>query len=125
MAYKIPGRNSTIFRTNKPSNPYAQIDKAMLEAPGLSFKAKGILAYLLSRPDGWETNLTDLKNHSTDKETALRTGIKELLQAKYLKRIQIRENGKIVKWLYEVYESPLLIDYLEKYPHMRGMEGGT
>jgi hypothetical protein len=105
----------------KADNPYAQIDKAMLEASNLSFKAKGILSYLLSRPDGWETNIPDLINHSTDKETAIRTGIRELREAGYLKQNQVREGGKIIKWVYEVYENPAFIDYFETYPHMKNV----
>jgi hypothetical protein len=59
--YKIEGRPSTIFRTVKnKDNPYVMIDRRPLDNPALSFKAKGILTYLMSRPNGWEVCIIDL-----------------------------------------------------------------
>ena len=33
---------------------YTVIDSSALEDTAISFEAKGVLAYLLSKPDGWE-----------------------------------------------------------------------
>lgn len=105
--YCIPGREKTIFRTVKDQdNPYVTIDKRPVENPALSFKAKGILTYLMSRPDGWEVSITDLQNHATDGEDSIRSGVKELREAGHLRYLQSREHGRITGWLIEVYEVP-------------------
>lgn len=105
--YKINGRDSTIFRVKKsPDNPYVTIDRRPINNPKLSFKAKGILTYLLSRPDGWEVNVPDLVNHGTDGPAAIRAGLKELRDCGHIRYNQEREGGYIRRWVIEVYEVP-------------------
>ena len=108
--YKIDEREKTIFRVNHDKdNPYVIINREPITNPKLSFKAKGILAYLLSRPDGWEVNVPDLVNHSTDGPAAVRSGLRELREAKHIIYNPKREGGFIKKWVIEVYESPLKV----------------
>jgi hypothetical protein len=107
--YKIDGRPATIFRTVKnPDNPYVMIDRRPIDNPALSYKAKGILAYLLSRPNGWEVNLVDLANRSTDGIASVRAGVQELKDVGHLKHTTIYDprTGKIITHLWEVYEAP-------------------
>lgn len=105
--YKLEGRPSTIFRTVKSKdNPYVMLDRRPVDNPALSFKAKGILTYLMSRPDGWEVSVTDLVKHSLDKEASVRSGLKELRKAGHMKYNQSRKGGRITGWLIEVYEVP-------------------
>ncbi len=44
-------RLNEIIRVKKCQNNFVMMDKTFLEDTRLSFKAKGILAYLLSKPD--------------------------------------------------------------------------
>lgn len=105
--YKIEGRPSTIYRVVKnKENPYVMIDRRPINNPVLSFKAKGILTYLMSRPDGWEVSVADLIKHGTDGEAAVRSGLKELKEAGHMKYTQSRNEGRITGWLIEVYEIP-------------------
>jgi hypothetical protein len=83
------------------------IDRRPVENPALSFKAKGILTYLLSRPDGWEVSVADLVKRGKEKEAAIRSGLKELKNARHMKYTQSRNQGRITGWLIEVYEIPL------------------
>lgn len=101
-------KTQTIFRVIKnPENPFVMMDKRALADPQLSYKAKGILAYLLSRPDNWTINIVDVVNHSPDGEFAVRTGIKELIFAGYVQRkVERNEKHQIVRWVIEVYEQP-------------------
>ena len=101
-------KTQTIFRVIKnPENPFVMMDKRVLADPKLSYKAKGILAYLLSRPDNWIINISDVVNHSPDGEFAIRTGIKELIIAGYVQRkVERNERHQIVRWVIEVYEQP-------------------
>lgn len=101
-------KDKTIFRTIKDKdNPYVMMDKRPTENPGLSWKAKGILSYLLSRPDNWDVRMGDLVKRALDKEHATRSGINELIKAGHIQRIYEREKGKIKRVILEVYEQPL------------------
>lgn len=107
--YRIAGRPSTIFRAvHDPNNPYVVVNRRPIDNPALSFKAKGILTYLLSRPDGWEVSVTDLVKHGTDGAAAIRTGLKELRAAGHMHYTQSRHAGRITGWLIEVYEVPTM-----------------
>lgn len=103
---RLEGIVMTGFRNRKRVNPFVQIDKSILSDESLSWKAKGILAYLLSKPDGWVTYLTDIEKRAKDGRDSVSSGIKELLDAGYLKRTRVREQGKFKGWEYSVYESP-------------------
>lgn len=103
--------SKTIFRIEKNAdNPFVMIDRRPIENPALSWKAKGVLAYLLSRPDNWIIRLGDLLNRSPDGPYAVRQAVKELRNAGHLEMETIRENGYIKQWIYKVYEIPLLRD---------------
>ena len=105
--YKILGRTKTIYRVVKSAeNPYIMIDRRPIDNANLSFKAKGILTYLMRRPDGWEVSVSDLINHATDGEDSVRSGMKELQQAGHMTQTKVREKGRITGWLIEVYEIP-------------------
>ena len=107
--YKIEGRPATIFRAAKnKDNPYVMLDRRPLENQELSFKAKGILAYLMSRPDGWEVSVADLVKRGADGKASIRAGLKELRDAGHMRYTVSREQGRITGWIIEVYELPLL-----------------
>ena len=111
-------RKQTIFRTIKnEDNPFVMIDRRSIENPQLSWKAKGILAYLLSRPDNWVVRLGDLVKRSPDGVYAVRGAINELKKAGHVYSKEIRdENGKFVQYELEVYELPFTSKPLIKNP---------
>ena len=107
--YRIEGRPRTIYRTVKNvENPFVMIDRRPIDNKALSFKAKGLLTYLMSRPDGWEVSVADLINHSPEGEASVRSGLKELKKAGHMKYTKMRSHGRITGWLIEIYESPHL-----------------
>jgi hypothetical protein len=75
-----------IVRGPRPSDNFAQIHNAALADGRLSFKARGILAFLLSRPPGWSTSAERLAKSGVDGERAIKTGLKELEALGYLTR---------------------------------------
>jgi hypothetical protein len=74
----------------------------------LSYKALGIHTYLMSKPDGWEANESDIATRHTDGRSAVRSGIQELIDYGYMVRIQIRKDKKVVGWRLDTYETPEL-----------------
>lgn len=99
----------TIFRTVKnEDHPFVMMDRRPIESPGLSWGAKGVLAYLLSRPDNWTVRLQDLVNRSTDGVYKIRGYIKELSEAGHIyRKTEIDPKTKrFVQITLEVYELP-------------------
>lgn len=98
---------SSIIRVKKESH-YVVLNKTALNDDRLSWKAKGLHAYMLSKPDDWVFHDTELQKHAKDGRDALKTAIKELKDLGYMKRI--RHRGESGKFIYEtvVYEIPQL-----------------
>lgn len=91
-------KNSTeIIRVEKTKN-YSVVHNGFLRRNDLSWKAKGILTYILSLPDDWKININELMKHSTDGERSFRSGWKELSEAGYVSRRPIREGQRIKFW---------------------------
>lgn len=96
-----------VFRVYKESGNFVTIHKSFIHDDNLSWKSKGILLYLLSRPDDWRIYETELNKHSSDGRDSLRTGIKELEQAGYIHRTRRRnEKGQLREYEYQVFEQP-------------------
>jgi hypothetical protein len=73
----------------------------------LSYKARGILAYLLSLPDNWSISSQYLATVAPDGRDGVRTGLQELERYGYLvrERIQNQETGRW-GWYQVVYDRP-------------------
>lgn len=64
---------------------YKSINTAFVNDKKISLKAKGILIYLLSKPDDWKAQIFDIAQNSIDGEKSIRSGLKELVLAGYAK----------------------------------------
>ena len=97
---------TTFVRTHKDRN-YTVLDNTFIRDVTLSWKAKGVMTYLLSLPDDWSVNFSEVLRHSADGETALKSAIKELKEHGYLvsRRLQSSE-GKFTGFTYEIIENP-------------------
>ncbi|MGH9095733.1 MAG: hypothetical protein ACRDXE_11275 [Acidimicrobiales bacterium] len=82
------------------------IDNQTIEDARLSFKALGLLAYLLSRPDGWEVRAPHLASTHGDGEYAVRAALTELGEAGYLERRQEHTPGGHFIYVTVVHEVP-------------------
>ena len=86
---------------------YTIIDNEVFCNTALSLKAKGLLCQMLSLPDGWEYSIEGLAQLCSDGRTSVASAVKELEEAGYIRRIQVREGGKVAGIEYVVYESPI------------------
>lgn len=94
------------IRVAKNQN-YSVINNTVLNDSRLSWKAKGLAAYLLSKPDDWSIVREDLAKRSTDGVDAVRTALKELEDAGYLVRTR-RQNGRgKFEWEHVLHEIPI------------------
>lgn len=99
---------ATIRVVKDKSNPYLIMNKTCLDDDYLSWKAKGILTYLLSLPDDWKIYVEELSKHSKDGIKSTNTGIKELITAGYVERKILREENtnRFAGYEYIVSEVP-------------------
>lgn len=95
------------FRTIKESGDFVTVHKSFIFDQELSAKAKGILLYFLSRPDDWQIYTSEVVKHMNDGQKSINNGIKELMECKYVHRIQKRkDSGVFSGYEYHVYERP-------------------
>jgi len=129
-----------IIRTPKnKENPYSVINNYGLRDPELSWKAKGLLAYLLSLPDDWRVRPRELAKHAKARKAqnskkaaksgvkAVYSGIHELMEAGYIKRILLRDaTQRFQNVEYQVFEYPSLVNsVLSSVPQSGMPERGT
>ena len=86
---------------------FTRLPNEIVNQRNLSFKAKGILWYLLSKPEDWKTYIKEVANNGKDGVKSIRSGIKELIDAGYVVRTTERDNGVITDWVYYVYDKPV------------------
>jgi hypothetical protein len=95
-----------IIRQKRKAN-YTVIPNEMLNNTELSFKAKAILCYLLSKPDKWSVYLSQLAKASTDGYESVVSGMNELIAKRYVFR-QPNSGVNPGGWEYFVYDEPQL-----------------
>ena len=85
-----------IIRVFRSQTPFTTIPNAILEDDRLSFRAKGLLIYLLSKPDCWKVRQNHLASVGPDGAHSMRTAISELEDAGYMRLTTIRDaEGKM------------------------------
>ncbi|RUT48611.1 hypothetical protein EJP82_01330 [Paenibacillus anaericanus] len=98
-----------VNKSGKHAPPFTRILNDSLHDKRLSFKARGLLSYMLSKPDSFHFYLDELVKHTTEKKDSIRTGMKELEQLGYVHRYPVKnDRGKIMSWELDIYESPSL-----------------
>lgn len=112
-------------RRRERAKDFVTIENSMFEDSRLSWKAKGLLGYLLTKPNGWTVRIKDLEKHGTDGERKIRAGLKELQEFGYLSYKRIKApNGKFIgiEWEYDdipfIDDSPETVDTLDFIPHV-------
>jgi len=100
-----PGK--TIYRIIKKPRNFFNISKDVVNDERLSLKALGLLCFMLSKPNDWKFWDTELAKHHKDGIDAVKSAIKELKQAGYVRRKPIKVKGKIVSWETLVFEEPI------------------
>jgi hypothetical protein len=93
-----------IIRQKRKVN-YTIIPNEMLNNPNLSFKAKAMLCYLLSKPDRWSVYLSQLAKASSDGYESVVSGMNELIANRYVFRKPC-SGANPGGWEYFVYDEP-------------------
>lgn len=107
-----------IIRAKRDKN-FSIFDNKLLRDSEISFKARGLLTYMLSMPDNWKFYVSELATHSKKEgESAIRSAIEELEKAGYMKRVRQRgEKGRFSSVDWYVYDEPKFSPHSD-FPHV-------
>jgi len=104
---------SIIRIDHNKDNPYVMLNKKALEDKNLSWAAKGLWAYLISRPDDWSVSVAHLStiyDQYGGGETAIYNYLNELIKHGYCeKKGQSQDKkGQFSKFEYVIYEFKII-----------------
>ena len=113
----------TIRRGARPNSGFYTLDKRISEDKRLSWAARGMLVFLLGKPDHWTVSIAHLANETQDAigrksgRDAIYGLINELKLAGYIAATRDRgENGQLGGITYVVQEVPDLLQSLSDQP---------
>lgn len=79
-----------IYKVKKEN--YTVLSNTVIQDERLSWKARGIFAYLYAQHENWDFYESEVVKHSTDGRASMRAGLKELETYGYLKRTRKRDD---------------------------------
>jgi len=86
---------------------FAQIPNSVFNDKRLSYRALGLLAYLLSKPPNWNPVMAELRKERKERKGAVRTAVAELEKLGYLTKTARRTAaGRVNGWAYRVTNAP-------------------
>ena len=91
-------------------NRFGVTPNELLENEKISFKAKGLFAYIQSRPENWDFSAARIALHGSDGSDSISTWLQELEKYGYLKRIKYkRDDGTwAIDYELSIPENPVL-----------------
>lgn len=87
----------------KQNIPFTQVANGVLNDSRISYMAKGVYAYLYSKPEGWDFSENRIAKDAKNSRRSVRTALKELEDIGYLVRFKL-PSGRMV---YRVIFPPL------------------
>lgn len=99
-------KEKKIFR-RKITKEFVRIQNDILTNEELSWKAKGLLCFMLSRKDDWNFHKVQVQKYSKDGRDGTISAFNELIKAGYVKQVRKRDDkGKFASFDYYVYDTP-------------------
>ena len=97
----------TILRVPKREK-YFKVANSVFSDSRLSWEARGVMGYLLSKPDDWQVRLHDLIRQGPAGEHKMRRILRQLEAARYLHRERFRRADGTFDWFFVIFEDPSL-----------------
>lgn len=97
-----------VFKIEKNKN-YTVMSNYHLRDRNLSYKAKGLLSFMLSLPDDWDYSLKGLCKISKENETSIKTGLKDYGYLLIDKLFPNQTKSGKIEYRYNIYEIPITL----------------
>ena len=110
----------SVFRIDKNTN-YTVMSNYHLRDIRLSYRAKGLLSFMLSLPDDWDYSINGLVAVSKESIKAIRNILEELKENDYLVINQVRKPNGQYEYEYHIFEK---LDTQKGDVEKRNMENG-
>jgi len=95
-----------IVRGPRKQSNFTVLPNEALRDVRLSYKARGLLAFILSMPDDWSTSSQALARQGKDGRDSVRTGLRELRDLGYVKLQKRQHQSGIWRTDVIVYDCP-------------------
>ena len=98
----------SVFKIEKTKD-YTVMSNYHLRDKELSYKAKGLLSFMLSLPEDWDYSLAGLCSISKESRDGIRAILKELQEHHYVEIEKVRGDKGYFEYNYLIYEVPHFI----------------
>lgn len=104
-----------IIHSRRPTENYTVLSNAVIRDDHLSYRARGVLMYLLSQPGDWETSSERIAAAGKEGRDAIRTALRELIDVGYVTRES--EQTAAGHWVmhYTVRDTPWMRSPVDKW----------
>lgn len=85
---------------------FTSVSNEIINNKEMSWEARGLLIYLLSKPEGWIVRNNDLIKQSPAGRDKVASIVQELARNGHIFRWQCRETDGRIEWKSEIFESP-------------------
>lgn len=96
-----------IMKKIRIKNRYGTVPNALLNSDQISFKAKGLYAYIQSKPDDWDFSVERISSQVKEGKPSISAALKELENAGYLSRIRYQTDFGYWVVEYLLHEFPI------------------
>lgn len=99
-------KEQRIFHAERTDRDFTIVTNVWIRDSRLSWKARGILIFLLQLPPDWAVNSEELQTHASDKKDSTIAGLRELVYFGYAELVRVRdpETGR-VKQVWNFFET--------------------
>lgn len=114
---------------NNLESNFTTVPNSWVRDSSLSFRARGLLAMLMSHSAGWNITITSLASQNIEGKDAILTAVRELEDRGYLKREGSRGNGGRFESDWVLQDPPPAVEdfppTVEDYPRRFNRDGST
>jgi hypothetical protein len=96
----------SIIRSPRVENNFSIISNSVIRDTRLSYRARGVLLDILSRPDNWRVSADSLARTGSEGRHAILTALKELREIGYMRTEKLRKESGRFETVSIVYDTP-------------------
>ncbi len=96
----------SIIRSPRVESNFSVISNSVIRDTRLSYRARGVLLDILSRPDNWRISADSLARSGSEGRHAILTALKELREVGYMRTQKLRKDNGQFETVSIVYDTP-------------------